>query len=51
MRKLKYKRFAGWSVEESLCDFINENNIKQSDILKIVHNSESDLKLFYYVVE
>ena len=35
MRKLKYKNFNGWTPEKSLCDFINDNNINQSDILKL----------------
>jgi hypothetical protein len=51
MRKLKYELFNGWSPSKNLCDFINEHNIKQNDILKIVHSGVSDLTLFYYVVE
>lgn len=51
MRKLKLKTFGGWAAEESLVDFINENNIKQSDILKIVYDSINNLQRFYYITE
>ncbi|WP_374951135.1 hypothetical protein [Mucilaginibacter sp.] len=51
MRKLKYERFAGWAPESNLCDFINENNIKQSDVLKIVYEGDTGMVLYYYVIE
>ncbi|MBD1383991.1 hypothetical protein IDJ75_01785 [Mucilaginibacter rigui] len=51
MKKLKYKTFGGWSMQESLCDFINDNNINQSDVLKIIYNSVGNLELFYYTVK
>ena len=49
MRKLKFEIFSGFSKEEKPTDFINDNNIKQEDILKIVYKSISgDFSLLYY---
>ena len=53
MRKLKHKSFEGRSIEEKLVDFINENNIQQSDILTITYSSDVHfgVHLYYYVEE
>lgn len=47
MKKLIHKVFQGWSADENMVDFINENNIQQSDILKITYFN--GLHLFYYI--
>lgn len=39
MRNLKLKSFENGSIEQKLVDFINENGIKQEDILKISFSS------------
>ncbi len=51
MRKLKFENFEGRSIEQKLVDFINENNIHESNILKISYSSDVHygLHLFYYV--
>ena len=51
MRKLNYKIFSGWSRQKDLVDFINDNNIKQSDILKIVYDDVGSFQLYYYTEE
>lgn len=53
MKKLKVetfgKGFTGKSGEEKLADFINNNNIKEVNILKIVFKSTiGEYALFYY---
>ena len=54
MKKLKVetfgKGFTGKSGEEKLVDFINDNNIKEENILQIVFTSNNPAyTLFYYV--
>lgn len=52
MRKLRFKTFGGILKDEKLADFINENNIKQEDILQIVcKTGNGDFSLFYYTKE
>ena len=48
-RKLAYKSFSGLNGGEKLVQFINDNDIQQSDILKI--SFEPYAQLFYYVME
>jgi len=49
MKKLNLKTFSGLSGAEKLLNFINENKIQQSDILKIMVFNR--LHLYYYSVE
>ena len=54
MKKLKVEKFGtgfmGKSGEEKLVDFINENSIKEENILNIVFKSTiGEYVLFYYV--
>jgi len=46
MRKLNIEVFSGLSAGEKMVKFINENNIQQKDILKII--DFNGLQLFYY---
>ncbi|NOW97228.1 hypothetical protein [Mucilaginibacter sp. SG564] len=50
MRRLKFEEFTGFSSRKKLVEFINENNIKQEDILKI-DSFGGAFTLFYYVLE
>ncbi|QHS56072.1 hypothetical protein GWR56_11200 [Mucilaginibacter sp. 14171R-50] len=50
MRKLIFKEFSGWSKEEKLANFVNENNIQQKDILNVIYRTlAGDIVIFYYI--
>lgn len=52
MKYLKFKEFVDFHQEEKLVKFINENNINQESILKLVYRTGScTYVLFYYVEE
>jgi hypothetical protein len=49
MRVLKCELFNGFSKEKNLVSFINDNNIKQEDIFKLLFkSSKGEYALFYY---
>jgi hypothetical protein len=53
MKKLTFKRFVhvlGRVHEDEVVCFINENDIKQEDILKLTFIPPGSYTLFYYVL-
>lgn len=48
MRKLNVKEFAGGTHHHQLVEFVNENSIKETDILKIMNGPFNYMLLFYY---
>jgi len=52
MRIFKVVEFGGWGGQEvKLAKFINEHNIKQEDIVRIMWAPNNTLHLFYYIEE
>ena len=48
MRKLNVEEFDPSNAWHKLVKFVNENNIQQVDILKILYASGNTILLFYY---
>lgn len=50
-KRLEHVVFDGWHAADEMVNFINRNNILQSNILKLTYSSHPDmgLHLFYYV--
>ncbi len=53
MRVLKFERFQSpWTNQaERLVAYVNDNKIKQEDILKVIHCASNDIYLFYFAEE
>ena len=48
MKTLKVETFFGFKPYNDLVEFVNKNNIKKDDILKIAHSDNGRYTLFYY---
>ena len=49
MKKFNVVDFSGWGDQyEKLVAFVNENEIKQEDIVKIMYGPANVMLLFYY---
>jgi hypothetical protein len=51
MRVLKFETFGGWSIDKELVKFVNDKNIKQEDIIKIVYKSHGGVYTVFYFAE
>jgi len=49
MKKLKVQEFKGWLTQhQKIVEFVNENNIQQEDILKLIFGPANNFLLFYF---
>lgn len=52
MRVMKVEEFTGWGNQHTkLVKFVNENKVKQEDIVMITYTTGNCLYLFYYANE
>ena len=51
MKKLNVEEFNPSNAHSKLVKFVNEKNINQNDILKIIWAPNNTLHLFYYTQE